>query len=70
LKRVKHVVQYALFAAYHLSLETSFLADEGATLPKMMPKTGLETAERISTDNVADPAACCNPPNRVTGDNS
>jgi len=28
-------VQYALFAAYHLSLETSYLADEGATLPKV-----------------------------------
>ncbi|KAL4280932.1 hypothetical protein GQ457_03G009690 [Hibiscus cannabinus] len=35
LKKIKHVVQYAVFAAYHLSLETSFLADEGATLPKM-----------------------------------
>lgn len=35
LKKVKHVVQYAVFAAYHLSLETSFLADEGATLPKI-----------------------------------
>ncbi|XP_076932212.1 putative 1-phosphatidylinositol-3-phosphate 5-kinase FAB1C [Bidens hawaiensis] len=38
LKKVKHVVQYAVFAAYHLSLETSFLADEGATLPKMTIK--------------------------------
>ncbi|CAN0873593.1 Putative 1-phosphatidylinositol-3-phosphate 5-kinase FAB1C [Linum grandiflorum] len=36
LKKVKHVVQYAVFAAYHLSLETSFLADEGASLPKMI----------------------------------
>ncbi|XP_023772502.1 putative 1-phosphatidylinositol-3-phosphate 5-kinase FAB1C [Lactuca sativa] len=35
LKKLKHVVQYAIFAAYHLSLETSFLADEGASLPKM-----------------------------------
>ncbi|KAL9148857.1 hypothetical protein ABFS82_12G070800 [Erythranthe guttata] len=34
LKKVKQVVQYAVFAAYHLSLETSFLSDEGATLPK------------------------------------
>ncbi|XP_023734169.1 putative 1-phosphatidylinositol-3-phosphate 5-kinase FAB1C [Lactuca sativa] len=34
LKKVKHVIQYAVFAAYHLSLETSFLADEGAILPK------------------------------------
>ncbi|KAF7843680.1 1-phosphatidylinositol-3-phosphate 5-kinase FAB1B [Senna tora] len=34
LKKVKHVVQYGVFAAYHLALETSFLADEGATLPE------------------------------------
>ncbi|KAM1078203.1 hypothetical protein ACFX19_025901 [Malus domestica] len=34
LKKIKHVVQYAVFAAYHLSLETSFLPDEGATLSK------------------------------------
>ncbi|CAI9785435.1 unnamed protein product [Fraxinus pennsylvanica] len=38
LKKVKSVVQYAVFAAYHLSLETSFLADEGASLPKMAVK--------------------------------
>lgn len=30
---MKRVTQFAAFAAYHLSLETSFLADEGATLP-------------------------------------
>jgi 1-phosphatidylinositol-3-phosphate 5-kinase len=35
LKRIKHVVQYGIFAAYHLALETSFLADEGATLPEL-----------------------------------
>lgn len=34
LKKLKSVIQYAIFAAYHLSLETSFLADEGAILPK------------------------------------
>ncbi|XP_039144909.1 LOW QUALITY PROTEIN: putative 1-phosphatidylinositol-3-phosphate 5-kinase FAB1C [Dioscorea cayenensis subsp. rotundata] len=34
LKRLKHVVQYASFAAYHLSRETSFLVDEGASLPE------------------------------------
>ncbi|KAL5995796.1 hypothetical protein ACLOJK_025866 [Asimina triloba] len=33
LKKVKHVIQYGIFAAYHLALETSFLADEGASLP-------------------------------------
>lgn len=31
LKKLKHVVQYGIFAAYHLALETSFLADEGAS---------------------------------------
>ncbi|KAJ3694828.1 hypothetical protein LUZ60_000205 [Juncus effusus] len=36
LKKLKHVVQFAVFAAYHLSLETSFLADEGAFLPKTL----------------------------------
>ncbi|XP_024395699.1 1-phosphatidylinositol-3-phosphate 5-kinase FAB1B isoform X2 [Physcomitrium patens] len=35
LKSVKKVVQFAVFAAYHLALETSFLADEGATLPEL-----------------------------------
>ncbi|XAR49833.1 1-phosphatidylinositol-3-phosphate 5-kinase [Bertholletia excelsa] len=35
LKKVKHVVQYAVFAAYHLALETSFLADEGASFPEL-----------------------------------
>lgn len=33
LKKVKRLVQHAVFAAYNLSLETSFLADEGASLP-------------------------------------
>nr|GEX21014.1 transposon Ty3-I Gag-Pol polyprotein [Tanacetum cinerariifolium] len=32
LKKVKHIVQYGVFAAYHLALETYFLADEGASL--------------------------------------
>ncbi|KAJ4792906.1 1-phosphatidylinositol 3-phosphate 5-kinase [Rhynchospora pubera] len=36
LKKVKHAAQFAVFAAYHLSLETSFLADEGASLPKLL----------------------------------
>lgn len=35
LKKVKKVVQFAVFAAYHLALETSFLADEGATLSEL-----------------------------------
>ncbi|KAK1607812.1 hypothetical protein QYE76_031485 [Lolium multiflorum] len=35
LKKIKRAVQLAVFAAYHLSLETSFFADEGATLPKV-----------------------------------
>ncbi|KAL6007612.1 hypothetical protein ACLOJK_033111 [Asimina triloba] len=47
LKRVKHVVQYAVFAAYHLSLETSFLADEGASLPKMTLKSPNAVSENL-----------------------
>ncbi|XP_026438658.1 1-phosphatidylinositol-3-phosphate 5-kinase FAB1B-like isoform X2 [Papaver somniferum] len=35
LKKVKHVLHYSVFAAYHLALETSFLADEGASLPEL-----------------------------------
>ncbi|XP_077241161.1 putative 1-phosphatidylinositol-3-phosphate 5-kinase FAB1C [Tasmannia lanceolata] len=46
LKKIKRVVQYAVFAAHHLSLEISFLADEGATLPKIpvrSPDASLES---------------------------
>ncbi|XP_015578964.3 putative 1-phosphatidylinositol-3-phosphate 5-kinase FAB1C [Ricinus communis] len=51
LKKVKHVVQYAVFAAYHLSLETSFLADEGASLPKTTLKHSIAIPERATADN-------------------
>ncbi|KAI3696261.1 hypothetical protein L1987_79272 [Smallanthus sonchifolius] len=51
LKKVKHVVQYAIFAAYHLSLETSFLADEGASLPKMTKMLSVAESEMIKDDN-------------------
>ncbi|MQL80211.1 hypothetical protein Taro_012653, partial [Colocasia esculenta] len=44
LKKVKHVIQYAVFAAYHLALETSFLADEGASLPEFPLKSPLTVA--------------------------
>ncbi|PON78735.1 Chaperonin Cpn60/TCP-1 family [Parasponia andersonii] len=50
LKKVKHVIQYAVFAAYHLSLETSFLADEGATLPKMAQEQSISIQERTAAD--------------------
>ncbi|OMO88078.1 Chaperonin Cpn60/TCP-1 [Corchorus olitorius] len=52
LKKVKHVVQYAVFAAYHLSLETSFLADEGATLPKLKIKHSMTEPEKMQTESV------------------
>ncbi|KAM7463464.1 hypothetical protein LguiA_031585 [Lonicera macranthoides] len=51
LKKIKHVVQYAVFAAYHLSLETSFLADEGASLPKMTVKPSITVPERTTANN-------------------
>jgi 1-phosphatidylinositol-3-phosphate 5-kinase len=44
LKKIKHVVQYGIFAAYHLALETSFLADEGATLSELPLKSPLTVA--------------------------
>lgn len=43
-------MQYAVFAAYHLSLETSFLADEGATLPKMIVKHSADMPESATAD--------------------
>ncbi|TKW21600.1 hypothetical protein SEVIR_4G129900v4 [Setaria viridis] len=54
LKKIKHVVQYGIFAAYHLALETSFLADEGATLPELPLKSPLTVAlpdKRSTADN-------------------
>lgn len=51
LKKVKHVIQFAVFAAYHLSLETSFLADEGASLPKMTLTHSIALPERTVTDS-------------------
>ncbi|KAH9314030.1 hypothetical protein KI387_022657, partial [Taxus chinensis] len=44
LKKIKHVLQYTVFAAYHLALETSFLADEGATLPELPLKSPITVA--------------------------
>ena len=44
LKKVKHVVQYGIFAAYHLALETSFLADEGASLPELSLNSPINVA--------------------------
>lgn len=41
---MKHVVQYGVFAAYHLALETSFLADEGASLPEIPLNSPLAVA--------------------------
>ncbi|KAF9677415.1 hypothetical protein SADUNF_Sadunf08G0105300 [Salix dunnii] len=61
LKKVKHVIQYAVFAAYHLSLETSFLADEGASLPKTTIRPSIAIPERTAVDNsisVIPPMIC------------
>ncbi|PIN09518.1 Phosphatidylinositol-4-phosphate 5-kinase [Handroanthus impetiginosus] len=55
LKKVKNVVQYAIFAAYHLSLETSFLADEGASLPKIGVKSPHFTPGKMTLDEVDVP---------------
>lgn len=47
LKKIKDVMQYAVFAAYHLSLETSFLEDEGASLPKIPMKAPFSLPENV-----------------------
>ncbi|KAE8669748.1 1-phosphatidylinositol-3-phosphate 5-kinase FAB1B [Hibiscus syriacus] len=52
LKKVKHVVQYGIFAAYHLALETSFLADEGASLPEF-PTSPMVVALQDSPSTIA-----------------
>lgn len=46
LKKVKHVIQYGVFAAYHLALETSFLADEGASLSELPLNSPIAAALR------------------------
>ncbi|XP_006659418.3 putative 1-phosphatidylinositol-3-phosphate 5-kinase FAB1C [Oryza brachyantha] len=51
LKKIKRVVQLAVFAAYHLSLETSFFADEGATLPRIPSRPMI-----VVTDVQSDPS--------------
>lgn len=55
------MTQYAVFAAYHLLLETSFLADEGASLPKAATKSSGCVTEKMALDKaiseVPDPAA-------------
>lgn len=44
LKKVKRLIHYGVFAAYHLALETSFLADEGASLPDLPLKSPITVA--------------------------
>ncbi|XVF86982.1 hypothetical protein PTKIN_Ptkin18bG0084200 [Pterospermum kingtungense] len=44
LKKVKHVIHYGIFAAYHLALETSFLADEGASMPEFPLNSSISVA--------------------------
>ncbi|PHT68370.1 hypothetical protein T459_27857 [Capsicum annuum] len=46
LKKMKRVVQYAVFDAYNLSLETLLLNDEGASLP-----TSISIPEKTFADN-------------------
>ncbi|XP_072990139.1 1-phosphatidylinositol-3-phosphate 5-kinase FAB1B-like [Typha latifolia] len=52
LKRVKHVIQYGIFAAYHLALETCFLADEGASLPELPLKSPITVALPDKPSNI------------------
>ncbi|KAM0917076.1 hypothetical protein ACQ4PT_009758 [Festuca glaucescens] len=54
LKKIKRAMQLAVFAAYHLSLETSFLADEGATVPRVLSMSAIGAREALtSTDHIS-----------------
>ncbi|KAH7433884.1 hypothetical protein KP509_07G091000 [Ceratopteris richardii] len=44
LEKVKNAVKLAVFAAYHLALETSFLVDEGIRLPELCLESQLSVA--------------------------
>ncbi|KAI5081874.1 hypothetical protein GOP47_0001617 [Adiantum capillus-veneris] len=44
LKKVKRAIKLAVFAAYHLALETSFLVDEGVDLPELCLKSPLSVS--------------------------
>jgi 1-phosphatidylinositol-3-phosphate 5-kinase len=47
-------MQLAVFAAYHLSLETSFLADEGATIPRVLSMSAIGSREALTnTDHIS-----------------
>ncbi|KAL9671187.1 hypothetical protein QQ045_008753 [Rhodiola kirilowii] len=54
LKKVKRVIHYAVFAAYHLALETSFLADEGASLPELPLKSPITVALPDTASSIDD----------------
>ncbi|ONK75153.1 uncharacterized protein A4U43_C03F13910 [Asparagus officinalis] len=54
LKKLKHVIQYGIFAAYHLALETSFLADEGASLPELPLKSPITVASPDKPASICD----------------
>uniref|UniRef100_A0ACD5XVN0 Uncharacterized protein n=1 Tax=Avena sativa TaxID=4498 RepID=A0ACD5XVN0_AVESA len=48
LKKIKRAMHLAVFAAYHLSLETSFLADEGATVPRVLSMSAIGSREALT----------------------
>ncbi|XP_047966656.1 putative 1-phosphatidylinositol-3-phosphate 5-kinase FAB1C [Salvia hispanica] len=64
LRKLKHVTQYAVFAAYHLSLETSFLVDEGASLPKAVTKMPLDKTVSVAPDSAV--ATTCSDENKTS----
>ncbi|XP_042454677.1 putative 1-phosphatidylinositol-3-phosphate 5-kinase FAB1C [Zingiber officinale] len=70
LKKLKHVIQYASFAAYHLSLETSFLADEGASLPKFPIVPSIELPKKlIEADQFHSTVSSVTSPDKTVGNN-
>uniref|UniRef100_A0A7N0VHV3 1-phosphatidylinositol-3-phosphate 5-kinase n=1 Tax=Kalanchoe fedtschenkoi TaxID=63787 RepID=A0A7N0VHV3_KALFE len=70
LKRMKRVVQYAVFAAYHLSLETSFLCDEGARLPETALRPSFTVPAQMCSERVVSVNSCTPPGFSLLGDQS
>lgn len=55
LKRVKRVIQYTIFAAYHLILETSFFADQRALFSNIDTSEGNDSSANNGLQEITSP---------------
>lgn len=64
LKRIKRVVQYTIFAAYHLILETSFFADQRALFSNIDSSEGNDALTDKAVPTIAPSSNFSDTPNR------